>query len=276
MNKAVRTKPDISLIPGHVLRVYGMRRSGNHALIDWMLRNAPDGAGVFLNNCKPGRDPVKTARGVSVYRNGHDIDAPTAHAKLLEAGERPFTIVSYEDAMPITDAPPLYDAPETVVIIYRSFLHWAASLLRKIQANPGYGPLERMRIMMQAIRTYHDMLARVRAQQVVTILYDSWVQGADDRASMLVRLGLPGRDLSLGAVQSYGGGSSFQGKKANSDDLTPTTRSAQMADDLEYQLVLWTAARDLEFMLLLAEVFPQDAERLSALVETASAKVTLS
>ncbi|MEO0634874.1 MAG: hypothetical protein AAFY52_12255 [Pseudomonadota bacterium] len=48
-----------------------------------------------------------------------------------------------------------------------------------------------------------------------------------------------------------------------------------MAGDLEYQLVLWTAARDLGFMERLADVFPQDAERLSGLLDTAKAEVTL-
>lgn len=264
-----------ALAPAHVLRVYGMRRSGNHAIIDWMMRNAPDGSGLFLNNCKPNRDPVSSARGVAVFKAGTERDLDSAADKLAAAGPAAFTLVSYEDTMPGPKRAPLYEAPETCVIIYRSFLNWAASLLRKIQGNAGYGPLERMRVMMQAMRTYSEMLGRVRDTDVVPICYDDWMDNDGYRQAALTRLDLPGRDLGLGAVQRYGGGSSFQGKKAETANLATTARSGQMAKDLEYQLVLWTAARDLDFMMRLADVFPQDATRLSELLQTAKAEVTL-
>ncbi len=271
-----QTTPDPhTLAPGRVLRVYGMRRSGNHAIIDWMMRNAPDGAGLFLNNCKPNRDPLKTASGISLYEGGVVAPYDRAKDKVRAAGEAPFTLVSYEDRMPSPARSPLFNAPETRVIIYRSFLHWAASLLRKIQGNAGYGPLERMRVMMQAMRTYDEILDRVQEADVVSVCYDDWVSDEDYRRAALDRLDLPGRDLDLGAVQRYGGGSSFQGKKAEVADLDTGQRAAQMAGDLEYQLVLWTAARDLVFMERLANIFPRDAKRLSGLLDTAKAEVTL-
>ncbi|MEO1555256.1 MAG: hypothetical protein AAFS01_02410 [Pseudomonadota bacterium] len=264
-----------ALAPARVMRVYGMRRSGNHAIIDWMMRNAPGGAGLFLNNCKPNRDPIKTASGIALYANGVEVGHDRARDKVEAAGTAPFTLISYEDRMPSPARTPIYEAAETCVIIYRSFLHWAASLLRKIQGNAGYGPLERMRVMMQALRTYDDMLGRVQDADVVAVCYDDWSGDESYRRAALDRLDLPGRDLDLGAVQRYGGGSSFQGKKAQAADLATGQRAAQMAGDLEYQLVLWTAARDLGFMERLADVFPQDAERLSGLLDTAKAEVTL-
>lgn len=264
-----------ALAPARVMRVYGMRRSGNHAIIDWMMRNAPGGAGLFLNNCKPNRDPIKTASGIALYAGGAEVGHDRARDKVEAAGTAPFTLISYEDRMPSPARTPIYEAPETCVIIYRSFLHWAASLLRKIQGNAGYGPLERMRVMMQALRTYDDILGRVQDTDVVAVCYDDWSENESYRRAALDRLDLPGRDLDLGAVQRYGGGSSFQGKKAQAADLATGQRAAQMAGDLEYQLVLWTAARDLGFMERLADIFPHDAERLSGLRDSAKAEVTL-
>ncbi|WP_299726326.1 hypothetical protein [uncultured Tateyamaria sp.] len=275
MSQSLSIQTPTALAPAQVLRVYGMRRSGNHAVIDWMMRNAPAGTGLFMNNCKPNRDPLKTARGVATYQDGRELNLDTEADKLRAAGPTPFTLVSYEDTMPSSKRSPLFEAPETCVIIYRSFLHWAASLLRKIQGNKGYGPLERMRVMMQAMRTYGEMLGRVREADVVAVCYDRWKEDEGYRRAALDRLDLPGRDLGLGAVQRYGGGSSFQGKSAEATALATDERAAQMAQDLEYQLVLWTAARDLGFMVRLAEVFPNDAERLSGLLDTATAKVTL-
>ncbi len=275
MVEALRIPETVAFAPAQVLRVYGMRRSGNHALIDWIMRNAPGGNGLFLNNCRPGRDPLQTVRGVTVYKNGREVAGDGLGTKLAAAGPAPFAVVSYEDRMPEARLAPLYDAPETCVVIYRGFLNWSASLLRKIQGNPGYGPLERSRVMMNALSTYQTMLERVQDRDVVPLLYDDWMASEDYRAAALDRIGLPGRDLSRGAVQRYGGGSSFQGKQADVADLETDKRGDQMADDLEYQLVLWTVARDLGFMQHLADVFPQDAERLSALLDTAQAKVTL-
>ena len=275
MHQSQTIQDSHTLAPARVLRVYGMRRSGNHAIVDWMMRNAPEGAGLFLNNCKPNRNPLKTASGIAAYEGGVELTHVGAKDKIRATGATPFTVVSFEDRMPDLKRAALFEAPETCVIIYRSFLHWAASLLRKIQGNAGYGPLERMRVMMQALRTYGEMLVRVQDADVVPVCYDDWAGDESYRRAALDRLDLPGRDLDLGAVQRYGGGSSFQGKKADTADLATGQRAAQMADDLEYQLVLWTAARDLAFMQRLSEVFPQDAERLSALLNTAKAEVTL-
>ena len=265
----------MTIAPRSVLRVYGMRRSGNHALINWIVRNAPDGAGLFLNNCKPNRDPLTTARGVSVYDQGAEQAHKTVDAKLHAAGPLPFTVVSYEDVMPPQTRKPLFAAPEICIVAHRSFLQWAASLLRKIQGNPGYGPLERTRVMMQSMRTYGDMLNRIQDDDVVPVCFDDWTSDETYRRTVLGRLGLPGTDLNLGPVQRYGGGSSFQGDLTDGTELATKERAAQMAKDLEYQLLLWTAARDFEFMQRLAEVFPLDAERLSQLLDTATAQVTL-
>ena len=275
MAQALRTKETVAFAPAQVLRVYGMRRSGNHAIIDWMLRNAPGGNGLFLNNCRPGRDPLQSTRGVSPFANGVEVAADGLGAKMAVAGPAPFCVVSYEDSMPDRDRKPLYDAPETCVIIFRSFLQWSASLLCKIQGNSGYGPLERTRIMMNAVRTYQTMLDRVQSRDVVPLLYDTWMDSEAYRAAALDRIGLPGRDLSRGTVQRYGGGSSFQGKTAEVAELATNSRSTLMAEDLEYQLFLWTAARDLGFMERLADVFPSDAERLSTLLGSAQAQVKL-
>lgn len=275
MAQGLRIHDPVTLAPSSVFRVYGMRRSGNHALINWILRNAPDGCGLFLNNCKPNRDPLATARGVSVYAQSTEQPHTSAEAKLRDAGPSPFTVVSYEDVMPAHNRKPLFAAPELCLVVYRSYLHWAASLLRKIQGNPGYGALERARVMMQSMRTYGDMLNRIQDDDVVPVCFDMWRSDETYRSATLGRLGLPGTDLALGAVQRYGGGSSFQGEMTDVSELATQERAAQMGQDLEYQLLLWTAARDFEFMQRLAEVFPQDAERLSQLLDTATAKVTL-
>jgi len=265
-----------------------MRRSGNHAIIDWLMRNMPDAAsgGVFYNNCKFGKNPAQAYGSLDVYDAGRtvvDHGGIKHRARIAKAGEAPMVIVSYEDRMPQPDGE-LQKASGTMrntdfsfqVIIYRSFLNWSASLLAKIKKNAGFGSTDRMRIMTLAFATYIQGLDRVGAcKGVVAICYDEWISSERYRSGVLRDLGLPERDLDRGKVQRYGGGSSFQKNVASVDQLDSGARDAAMADDMEYKLLLWTAAHDLRFMERLMPHFEQDAERLATLAETARLSMTL-
>ena len=274
--------------PVRALQVFGMRRSGNHAIIDWLMRNAPEGASgaVFYNNCKFGKDPLRAYGSLDVY-NARGEKEPHVNVKdvdrIANAGAMPMAIVSYEDRMPQPAGQPqkasngLGDDDFThQVIIYRSFLNWSASLLAKIKKNDGFGATDRMRIMTLAFATYAQGLDRVAdARGVVAICYDDWMTSETYRARILKQLNLPQRDLSRGKVQRYGGGSSFQKKVATADQLDSVARDAAMANDPEYQVLLWTAAHDLRFMEHILPHFEQDAERIATLAEHAKLHMTL-
>ncbi|MEQ6250117.1 hypothetical protein ABMC89_14580 [Sulfitobacter sp. HNIBRBA3233] len=274
--------------PVCALQVFGMRRSGNHAIIDWLMRNAPQAAtgGVFFNNCRHGRDPLSAYGSLDIYdaesrvQPHHDIaDAQ----RIAAAGDAPMVVVSYEDRIPQPKGKPQRASQgfatadfSRQVIIYRSFLNWAASLLAKIQRNDGFGPTDRMRIMGLAFATYVQGLDRVADPgDVVAICYDDWMQSEDYRAGILDRLDLPRRDLDRGQVQRYGGGSSFQRRTTGVADLGSTERDALMAEDEEYKMILWTAAHDVRFMERILAHFEDDAERLAQLAETASLNLSL-
>lgn len=282
------TWPQAGVSPVCALQVFGMRRSGNHAIIDWLMRNAPEGAtgGVFYNNCKFGKKPFRAYRSLDVYdaerkRQPHfDIGN---EKRIAQAGARPMVVISYEDRMPQPAGQPqkasdgLTDADFThQVIIYRSFLNWSASLLAKIKKNTGFGATDRMRIMGLALSTYVQGLDRVAdAQDITAICYDDWMTSERYRAEILTRLGLPQRDLGRGKVQRFGGGSSFQKKVVRAEELDSVARDAAMASDPEYQLLLWTAAHDVRFMERIVPHFEQDAERIATLAEGAKLHMTL-
>ncbi len=275
--------------PVCALQVFGMRRSGNHAIIDWLMRNAPTAAtgGVFYNNCRFGKSPLRAFGSLDVYGQDRDVLAhkkgDTAAERIAAAGAGPMAIVSYEDRMPqpvgvrqkASDGFVNSDFSHQI-IIYRSFLNWAASMLAKLKKNEGYGPTDRMRIMAMSMNGYIEGLDRVAAAEgIVPICYDDWMTSSDYRAGLLTKLDLPERDLDRGTVRRYGGGSSFQDKGTAAENLDTTARDAAMADDLEYKLLLWTAAHDLRFMQRLIPHFKQDAERLATLAETAKLHMTL-
>lgn len=277
MGNQVKTR-SASLSPSRAVRVFGMRRSGNHAIINWMLRNAPDGGAVFLNNCVMNRDPVKTHKTLEVFFDGTELSFPPdmgLQAKFDMAGQGPVAFVSCEDVMPptpvreLTPAWPRKAPEETVVIIFRSFLNWSASLLQKLMGNDKLGPIARMRILTMACKTYAAGLQLTRKKSVIPICYDDWYAKDTYRSHVLEQLGFPQRDNSLGQVQRYGGGSSFQADAADARELTSLGRADQLANDPEYKLFLWLASHDTGFMRRLARVFPEDAHRLTVLAENA-------
>ncbi|MBB97543.1 MAG: hypothetical protein CML68_23455 [Rhodobacteraceae bacterium] len=274
---AMPFEPDLDFQPSRVLRVYGMRRSGNHAILDGFLRNAPGGNAVFFNNCKKARDPIRTHRSLELRRDGQVIRAKgPLNAALSQVGQGPLAIVSVEDAMPRPAERPLWGGEEQTVLIYRGFLNWSASLLKKIKGNASYGTVERTRIMTTACRTYGRALKLASDPgAMVPVLYDRWIASEPYRAQTLEALGLETRDLGLGDVQRYGGGSSFQPDTRDAASLGTDRRADQLADDPEFGILLWLVAHDLELAESIAEHFPQDAERILRLAETAGLSIHL-
>lgn len=265
----------LGVTPGPVLRLWGMRRSGNHAIADWITRNAPSGGSVFLNNCMAGRDPLKSFRTIEV--NGDQIPVKPARADLAAsvapAGQGAL-LLSYEDSSPAEDrgGRPVsaeFDEAQIAheIVIYRGFLNWAASLLRKMQGNANYSLVRRNAVLLRAIDTYTRFLGLVEAgdrQGLTLIGYDRWCADATYRADRLDRLGLARRDNTLGVVQPYGGGSSFQKDATRAGDLATSDRGRQMALDPEYRAILTLSAMDDALMARLDAVFPEDAAHLRA------------
>lgn len=269
----------LGFAPGFSLRVFGMRRSGNHAILSWLQRNAPGGRSVFLNNCKPGTDPLQNARGIEVNaahasqnKARRDMAAVTG-----KAGDGALLLVSYEDTSPAEfglsrQISGSFDAElfSHNLLIYRSFLNWSASLLKKMQGNEGYTLVRRNAILLRTVDSYIRLLELVRQSRelgFVAICYDRWVASESYRSTLLQELGLQQQDNSLGKVQSYGGGSSFQKEAASATELQTDRRWTQMRNEPEYQAVLHLAARDTALMAALQELFPQDAAYLKTVTE---------
>jgi hypothetical protein len=271
----------LGFTPGLSLRVFGMRRSGNHAILSWLQRNAPGGRSVFLNNCKPGTDPLQNSRGIEV--NGAHAPQNKARRDMAavtrEAADGALFLVSYEDTSPAEfglnhQASGRFDAAlfSHNVLVYRSFLNWSASLLKKMQGNEAYTLVRRNAILLRTVDSYTRLLELVRQARdlgFVAICYDRWVASESYRAALLQDLGLQPRDNGLGKVQAYGGGSSFQKEAASATELQTDKRWTQMRGDAEYQAVLHLAARDTALMTSLDALFPKDAAYLKKVAEQA-------
>ncbi|GAA6209563.1 hypothetical protein NBRC116601_28560 [Cognatishimia sp. WU-CL00825] len=270
---------DLGFQPGEVLRTFGMRRSGNHAIINWLLRNA-EGNSTFLNNCTIGKAATQSWRAVEVNAKRMPIKRGTPISDVTAGvGDGALLVVSYEDFLPdpdeggeglTTDVP--MDLIKRDIVLYRHFMNWSASLLRKIQANEDQDTLVCLRIMMVALDKYRELLELVSNSannDFLPINYDRWVARPRYRARILQELGLPHKDNSLGSVQPYGGGSSFQKGVKLADKLATDERWREMVNDPAYQLVLLAASQDRELVELMQKLMPADADMLVAYLDQA-------
>lgn len=263
-------------------RVFGLLRSGNHAVIKWLLRNLPFENTVFLNNCTPFADPLThngevEVNGVRCRARMRDIGHSGPAADAIVGSSPAFVLASYERWVPGMalqgDGRLSQDFEESgfafEVLVYRSFLNWLASLVmlqrRKVDAGKATTEAARNMIEQQLLR-FAGVLELLRSEKpgaLVPVSYDRWFESEDYRAECLSELGLQLRDNRLGRVSPYGGGSSFE-KVRRAEDLATGSRWQTMMPDPEYRAWLAKAAQNESFMAALAAVFPHDADMLAS------------
>ncbi len=183
------------------MRVFGMQRSGNHAVLSWIL-GQHDGASLFINN-------VKLSYALRASR--HD-------ARELRAPRRglapPLLLLSHEGIDLATQAPQAtrYDqrarTPQRVVIVRNPYNLFASRFRlherRGWQRSYGEGGVPMWVGYAQAA------LGETQPLPGATfVLYDRWVSEEHYRAQIAEVLGLTFTDAGRDQVADYGGGSSF-------------------------------------------------------------------
>ncbi|MSU89571.1 hypothetical protein GE300_08070 [Rhodobacteraceae bacterium 2CG4] len=278
-------RPPVALVlpvpPAGVGRVHGLPRSGNHAVIKWILRNLPHRDHVFLNNCAPFRDPMAHHGEAEV--NGGRVrqkmraqgDCGPALARLT-GEDGPFLLMSYERWVPSMEpegdgrlSRQLDDGRiDFQVLVYRSPLNWLASLLvlQRRRAEARGAPEAADGIVATQLARYQGMLVALHRDAlpgITPVCYDRWFASAAHRAALLQTLGLPVRDNRLGRVSNYGGGSSFQDLR-NADGLGVLSRWMELMPDPGYRAHLAQAAQNEAFMAAMAALFPVDADVMAS------------
>lgn len=202
------------------IRVVGMSRSGNHAIINWILAQAR-GRTCFLNCAEPGHNPFVSARprtpelpGWRAFYDGFDIEAERA-GRLTR---KDLLIHSYEDTFlgplkkPENEA--RHDewvgrsARRIDLLILRDPRNLFASRLAS-----GYGWLRDelvSRVWSQHAREFLGLRRNLRQERLV-VSYSDWVTSADNRRKLAEALDLDFDDRAAHKVPAAAGGSSFDG-----------------------------------------------------------------
>jgi hypothetical protein len=190
--------------------MHGMKRSGNHAIINWLL---PQLDCVHFNNLIPlgpilrGR-PMPISEPFAAWRHAQEQRIGTPLRRLL---------VSLEDhdlgTMPFTDV----DVPIRRLLVLRNPRQLFASRLRKAFRvdMPAYprraGPILQRAVALwkQHARCYLGEHAAFPGR--IAVSYDSWFADVDYRRAISAALGTTFVDAGFGKVSAEGGGSSFDG-----------------------------------------------------------------
>ncbi len=255
------------------LRVFGVRRCGNHAIINWLIRNSGSGSYVFLNSCTNGRSAVQTCGASEVDGKFHGNKyrlAKVIKAEILEPKAKPFLLVSYEaglqpshldtgnQTLGIADA--VFDKE---IMVTRSMSNWLASfvvLLSLMNRSRVALSIENSADMVAEISVYKAHLKAVKQygqkDRFVHISFDNWFDNADYRLGKLAEIGLELIDNSMGKIQRYGGGSSFSTQKDPAG--MPIDRRWESLGEPQFLHVIRLALLDTELTDLLAEFYPQD------------------
>jgi len=206
------------------LRVFGLQRSGNHAIIEWILDQHAGKRTCFLNNVAHGdQDPFTTTTQIALEGFGS-----TADVEAVRRAPKDLLIYSHEDDLSrmrqgatLTDA--IHDEDfeqqriryvgesehRLNVIVLRDAFNFFASRLRKLDALTGTKDVEAIKESWKLMAQRALRMPRDFAGEEFWISYNAWVSDEAYRRRLSARLFGQFSDASLRYVPGHGGGSSF-------------------------------------------------------------------
>jgi hypothetical protein len=193
------------------IHIYGLRRSGNHAIINWLLAN--------LGQTSENEVMVKAGKyGFQVQRFGNAFHLNnvtgwkhmplfTNTIRKVNKSKYNHLVISYEDASPEGQ-----EKPENTFTIIRDLPSVVASRSSKIQQNaPIFG--EMMKIDEDLLKNWIKLASHPNA-----IVFESWLQDKEYRDKISKKLRVEKNLDMTNLVSSAGGGSSFIGQKLDSKE----------------------------------------------------------
>lgn len=206
------------------LRVIGMSRSGNHAIIHWLLKQAP-GRTCFLNCVEGKTNPFVSARPVHGDGLPYVVNYPEFNWTYERNGKfspKDLLIYSYEDSFLGYVCHPLFEQHHDQwvgpsrrrydVLILRDPFNLFASRL-----HAGFSQISLLttaRIWKQHAREFLGQ-RRYLNQPRILINYNRWATEPAYRQQLTAQIGLPFTDAGIHTVPQTAGGSSFDGLRYN-------------------------------------------------------------
>lgn len=205
---------------------YGLRRSGNHAILEWLIQNI--GGPENRNIIKPKR-VIQCGR--TVYMNEANT-YPSIDAVKLDyafckiAFEN--VIVSYEDVP--TDYTLFNTQGTQQIVILRDIFNLFASRYKRAQKFPGNKHMQNnvMRIDEKAVEVWKQHAN----SNALIIIFEKWIESKEYRDSICEQLGITNHDIT-DTMTEFGDGSSFTGQeKPTIDELKSRAKMVKLPQEI--------------------------------------------
>lgn len=241
-----------------------MSRSGNHSIINWMIRQM-EGTYCYLNCAEPKMNPFDTARPLSEEGFTYQTNIPEFRLDEEQKGrfsQKDHLLVSYEDCFLGPLAHPVYEqnhdgwvgssAERVDVLVLRDPLNLLASRKKAGLLNGHYTHHGSRPISDTVLKKIYKQHARQFAgekkylkNKLVTVSYNRWVTDKSYRQAIAEQLGLHFSDAGINEVMEVAGGSSFDGTSFHqaAQKMDVLNRWVHYMDDQQYLQLL-----DLELM----------------------------
>lgn len=261
----------------HLIKIFGLQRSGNHAVINWLLGLNAERM-LFFNMLRPGAalrekpSAISLPDGVQAYArrvNGkRELHPELIEAFRAEGGE---LVCSFENVnlnafdQALIDTPIRAEFGDPVsrcnIVVLRNPFNMLPSAYRMLEKNDL--PQDQIRTTLERrLRLWQSyaMLATRRNSPsrgpFVPIVFDHWVHDRAYRDAVARELGYENRDRFRDFVSDAGGGSSFAGTSLDPADKSVTARW-QMDDRADMFLKMVVRQQDLVDQIV--DIFGADA-----------------
>src|SRR6185437_5194417 len=210
------------------LQVFGLRRSGNHALIAWIAQQYSSPI-VFLNSARPFHDPFSTHLMGKVPNSIPSRKLNGEEAERLRLTPKNLLLLSYEDMnirklekmdlLPSRQAWIGDSGSRQRVLLLRDFYNWIASRVRLLEkkghaAEDIAGKVElHIDHWIMYAREFSRETRYLAEIETVPVRFDRWSQEDSYRLEILGRLGIAVLNNARSFVPRAGGGSSFDGTR---------------------------------------------------------------
>ena len=250
------------------IRVHGLQRSGNHAIMNWIAAQSA-GICVVLNDCEPRTDPFQSMQEYCEYSDGslvslmHTWDRATRElVRPRIPQQRNLLIHSYEDRELVGDrASESWIGSSNLqfeVLIIRDPLNFFASRLQMWNRLTG---LKERDLVVELWKTYaREALALTSVLDPtgkVLIEFGKWRDDVGYRRDVAAKLAIGFSDRGIDSMVEIGPGSSFDGfnYRTRASEMAVNERWKSAIGDSLYRSIL----ADKELQELSIRLFGQHA-----------------
>lgn len=235
----------------HEYRIIGLSRSGNHAIINWIIRQIK-GRYLFLNCTEPKFNPFLTSRPLNDSGNTYETNLPNFFLKQEQSGifsEKDYLLYNHEDCfLGSMNKKENRDSRENWVgksevqkdiLLLRDPFNLMASrikagLVRGHYTHHGAKPISLLtlkRLYKQHAREFLGGKNYLRNKVIIN--FNLWSTDKSYRQTVAEQLNIPFSDQGFKEIKKVAGGSSFDGVRysGNAHRMKLLERWKSYADD---------------------------------------------